>query len=176
MEGVLNYTWEFDKQKPVAQFTFEELLAYMTPHIRGYSFRSVTNYVPYTQEDLQQECNLVLWKCYQKYQHFSNLEFIKLFKTSMANRIADIMRLRESSRSEPETSLDDIGQIADLAAKNNVIDSTFYDREIASLAEQLNPDLRSRIMRACQPDIKGRRNRLEPEQEIKLKEKMFNGN
>lgn len=173
----MNYTWNFDKQKPVAEFTFEELLKYFTPHIRGYAFRSLANHVPYAQEDLQQESNLVLWKCFQKYKNLSNVEFVKLFKGAMHNRIAEIMRVRESARSKPEANFDEVGAF-DIPANTTkvVVDAGFYDREITRLAEQVSGGTRAKIMSACQPDSNGRRNRLSNKQAVEVVEKINNGN
>lgn len=171
----MNYTWEFDKLKPVVQFSFEELLEYLTPHIRGYAFKSLASHVPYQQEDLQQECNLILWKCWQKYRNFSNLDFIKLFKCAIHNRMAEIMRIKPACRSKPEASFEDVG-VYDLGNGNKtVLDAGFYEREIKRLVEQVGDSTRGKIMARCQPGEDTRHIRLSKVEELDIVEKSLNG-
>lgn len=169
----MSYTYGFEHLKPVAKFSFEELLKYMLPYIKGYCFRSLAPHVSYQHEDLIQEGSLVLWKCWQRYKDFSNLEFIKLFKGALYNRIAEIMRIRASSRSEPEVSIDEVKP--SLSNYKSMVDEQFYDREIKKLAENSSEELRAKIMSRSQPSDKSIRVKLTNEQELEIKKKVLGG-
>lgn len=74
--------------------TFEEVVERFSGYIDSIANKTGHKSRLYGPEDIVQELNIVLWRCYQKYGHFTERDFERVFVSSCSRRLATCFRRR----------------------------------------------------------------------------------
>lgn len=135
--------------------SYEQRLAKWIRYIRQVATRSRRGWVFTSQEDLEQELSLTLWRCHVKYPHLDDEKFYRAFSKSVQCRLASLFRPQKRRHQLQEVSIEtarnsrnpnglvNSGQkqtFVSESAESGEVGLEFYRTRIKEIVDGISPD------------------------------------